>query len=902
MARVVSRERNEIIEAGKENALPRLLAYASQGPLRALRMRAMSLPAMPVPAGTLFGPYELVAPLGAGGMGEVFRARDPRLLRDVAIKILRTDALHTPERVRRFEQEARAVGALNHPNVLAVFDVGTQDGKPFVVTELLEGETLRARIDRAPFPSRRAVDVAAQIAHGLAAAHEKGIVHRDLKPENIFLTRDGRAKILDFGLAKLLEQPVSSQLTAAPAQERTEPGVVLGTAGYMAPEQVRGEAADGRADIFALGALLYEMLTGRRAFAGDTRIAILYGIVHADPPELDTSGDPLKAGLDAVLRHCLEKHPEERFQSARDLAFQLEQLAAGTSGTSGRMRAVQAQGKTSIARRLAIVGSVLALGAGLAAGLAAGTRLGKAPAPRYRQLTFRRGVVRSARFAPDGQTVVYAAAFNSEPLQLYATPANTEGVESRPLGLPAGDLFSISPAGELALGLRLSPGPSSFVRSGTLARVPLAGGAPRELAEHVHEADWAGDDLAVIRQVEGKYRIELRSVVLAETRGWFSHLRVAPRGDRIAFIDHPLYGDDRGAVALVDLRGNKRTLSTQYTSAQGLAWHGDGEIWFTAGDGIARALREVTDAGRERVLVPAPATLSLFDVSRDGRVLLGRETARAGLQGRLPDGTERDLSWLDFSVATGFSRESSLFSFFEAGEGGGALGTSYVRKLDGTPAIKLGAGYAWDLTQDGRTAVLFSPAEPGRLRLVPTRAGDARTVDLPLEHVTGARFLPGGDRLVVSGNEKGRGTQLFVSGDGPLRAFTPEGIGSLFYTVAPISPDGARVVAQDQAKGTYAVYPLDGGAPVPLALDAAERPQGWADSRSIYVQKPRELPVRVDRLDLVTGQRTHAAHFSPADPAGIEQVGPVFLDETGTVILYGYVRTLSELYIADGIR
>jgi hypothetical protein len=864
------------------------------------------------------GPYELISTLGKGGMGEVFRARDPRLSREVAIKILHTGPVRSEERLRRFQQEARAAGALNHPNVLAVFDVGEQDGDPYVVTELLEGETLRERIERGPLPARKALDVALQLARGLSAAHEKGIIHRDLKPENIFLTRDGHAKILDFGLAKLIEQPVSGSLLLENPSAATEPGVVLGTAGYMAPEQVRGEPADARSDLFALGALLYEMLCGRRAFAGDTRVAILYGIIHKEPQPFDekfqTDQGALGFSLEAVLRHCLEKPPDSRFQSARDLAFQLEQLALAPSSQSGRMRQLAGADRGNVARRLALAAVTTALLIGAVGGAFAWSRLTRVSPPRFRQLSFRRGAIQSARFAPDGNTVVYAGAFEREPTQLYSTSGSS--VESRPLGFSHAELYAISPAGELALGLNLKPGPSSFVRSGTLARVPLAGGAPRELQEDVHEADWApgsspssspgsssGDPLAVIVQEKGTYRLELpRGHVLVQTEGWLSHLRVSPSGALVAFIDHPLYGDDRGAVAVVDRLGARRTLSMQYTSTQGLAWRGEDEIWFTGGEGISRALRAVRLDGRERIVLAAPATLQLFDIAKDGRVLLGRESSRAGLEARNADGTSRDLSWLDFSVATAVA--GPLFSFFEAGEGGGKYGTAYLRGLDGSPAIKLGSGYAWDLSPDGKTVAQFSPAEPHRLRLVPTTAGEARALDLPLDRVTGARFIGNTGKLVVSGAAQGHGAQLFVLDPNgvKLRSFTPEGMNSVFYTMAPISPDGTRIVAQTSGGG-YAIYPLDGAsAPQPLPLGAIERPQGWADDSAIYVHRPRELPVRLERLDLRTQQRRPFLELVPADLAGIEQVGPIFLGPDGKVLLYGYVRTLSELYLAEGLR
>jgi len=278
--------------------------------------------------GSKLGPYEILAPIGAGGMGEVYKAKDERLKRDVAIKVLPVSFSADPDRLRRFEQEAQAAGALNHPNITAVYDIGQHDGAPYVVQELLEGETLRAELAGGRFSQRKAIDCAQQLAHGLAAAHEKGIVHRDLKPENVFVTKDGRIKILDFGLAKLTHQEVGSQATSLPtATAGTEPGVVLGTLGYMAPEQVRGKPADARSDIFSFGAILYEMLSGQRAFRGDSAADTMSAILKEDPPDLSVTNQSISPGLERIVRHCLEKNPERRFHSAHDLAFDLKALS-----------------------------------------------------------------------------------------------------------------------------------------------------------------------------------------------------------------------------------------------------------------------------------------------------------------------------------------------------------------------------------------------------------------------------------------------------------------------------------------------------------------------------------------------------------------------------------------------
>src|SRR5215510_8283405 len=280
--------------------------------------------------------YRVTEKIGEGGMGEVYRARDTQLGRDVAIKVLPAAFASDPDRLRRFEQEAQAAGALNHPNILVVFHVGTHDGTPYVVTELLEGQTLRTRLDNGPISQRKALDYAVQIAHGLAAAHEKGIVHRDLKPDNLFLTNDDRVKILDFGLAKLA-QPTNddiAQTDIATRRVHTDPGTVMGTAGYMSPEQVRARAVDHRSDIFSFGAVLYEMLTGKRAFRGESAVETLNAILKEEPPELSTTSPNITPSLERVVWHCIEKSPERRFQSATDVAFALEALSGQSNSAT----------------------------------------------------------------------------------------------------------------------------------------------------------------------------------------------------------------------------------------------------------------------------------------------------------------------------------------------------------------------------------------------------------------------------------------------------------------------------------------------------------------------------------------------------------------------------------------
>ena len=364
---------------------------------------------MALSAGSKLGPYEILSPLGAGGMGEVYRARDTRLGREVAVKVLPASLSSDADRLRRFEQEARAASQLNHPNIVTVHDFGTHDGAPYVVQELLEGETLRERLAEAAISPRKSVEYAIQIANGLAAASEKGIVHRDLKPENIFITTDERVKILDFGLAKLVQPEMSGsgQESNFPTMPNmTDPGLVLGTVGYMSPEQVRGRQVDHRSDIFALGTILYEMLSGTSAFRRESTADTMSAILKEDPPELSPANAKISPALDRVVRRCLEKKPEQRFHSASDLAFALEALSAVSGTTAARApveEEVRAEAKTS---KWAFAAAGVAIVAIVAAAFWAGTRWATTPQPEFQQLTFRRGIIQGAAFAPDGQTIV----------------------------------------------------------------------------------------------------------------------------------------------------------------------------------------------------------------------------------------------------------------------------------------------------------------------------------------------------------------------------------------------------------------------------------------------------------------------------------------------------------------
>jgi Tol biopolymer transport system component len=838
-------------------------------------------------------------------MGEVYRARDERLKRDVAIKVLPASYSADPDRLRRFEQEAQAAGVLNHPNLTAVYDVGSHEGAPYVVQELLEGETLRAELAGGRFSPRRAIEYATQIARGLSAAHDKGIVHRDLKPENVFVTRDGRVKILDFGLAKLTQPEGTGPQTDLPtASAGTEPGVVMGTLGYMSPEQVKGVPAGPVSDIFAFGAILYEMLSGNRAFRGESAAETMAAILKEDPPELSATNQNVTPGLDRIVRHCLEKNPERRFQSASDIAFDLEALSG--SGASGpRLPAA-----TGARLRRPILGAAAAVAIALVA-LFAGRQILKAPAasaPSFHRLTYRRGFVTSGRFAPDGHTVFYSANWDgAEQPQLFSV--RTESPGSLSLDLPGGQVESISRAGEMLIlsDVLFSTG---YTHRGVLRSAPLSGGAARDLFEDVVGADWSPDgrSIALVRAEGWRHRLEFPAgKVLSETAGWISHPRVSPSGDAVAFLDHPQFGDDAGAVALVDRNGKKTTLSGGFSTIQGLAWSpSGGEIWFTASDsGSSRALYAVTRAGRRRLVARSPGVQTLQDISSDGRVLLKHSNDRIGLVGLGADSKQRSLSWLDWSRGPILSEDGGTVVFTEEGEGGGGGYSIYLRRTDGSPAVRLGEGEALALSPDGKWVLAaLVRLSPPPLVLLPTGAGEPRP--LPKDSINHdsvpAAFLPGGRRIVFVGSEPGRGRRAWVQDldGGKARPITPEGV---VGTVT--SPDG-RFVAARGADQKLALYPIEGGPARPIeALAPNDQLLRWsADQNFLYAGSGirRTLIAKIYRLDVSTGRRELWKEFALPDPTGVVGISCNAITPDGKTFVFTFSQQLSDLYVVDGLK
>ena len=854
---------------------------------------------MTLTSGTKLGPYEIVSTLGAGGMGEVYRARDPRLKREVAIKVLPQALSLDPDRLRRFEQEALATAALNHPNILAVFDIGTNEGSPYVVSELLEGETLRERLRGGSLAVRKTLDYALQIANGLAAAHEKGIIHRDLKPENLFLTKDGRVKILDFGLAKLTQPESSGHASLPTLTHATELGTVMGTAGYMSPEQVRGATVDTRSDIFSFGVILYEMLSGKRAFHRDTPADTMSAILKEDPPELSETNRNVSPALERILQHCLEKNPEQRFHSARDVAFDLDSVS-NQSGTASRLRAVSDPKKSYWKRAAGVAVVLLAL-----AGTYYAARTSAPPlTPHFHQLTFQRGSIYGAKFAPDGQSILYSAAWNGAlKEQVYST--RTDALMSRPIDLQDSEILSISSKGEMALRQKSD---GNEVSRGMLSVVPLTGGAPRELLGDVLQASWSkdGENLAAVHFVGPEWHLEypIGKTIFTTATGYVSDIAVSPDGKRIAFFDHPNYGDTRGFVAVVDMDGKSKRLTKEWSDLTGLAWsHSGDEIWFTGSDaGINSALYAVNLSGQLRDLLHIPGRLHLFDISKEGQVLIANEATRQEVYGhRAGQDRDIDLSWFDWTLGRALSTDGKWAVLEEDGEGGGPDYTVFLRQTDGSPAIRLGSGMGLAISPDNKWVASINVKQPGPIILLPAGAGQPVALgDSQLFHTANVSFVPDGNSLLLVATEKGGAprTYLLKRDGSPPKPFGPE-----HFRGTMISPDGKYVIGRQ--KSSFWMVPFTGDeAPRALSfVKDGEVVAGWtADNQSIYVGDASAMPVKVYVVDLKTGQRRLHHEHAPGDLAGVSGVAPGRITPDGSFNLYTFGRTLSYLYVVEGLK
>ena len=867
--------------------------------------------------------------IGTGGMAEVYRARDSRLGRDVALKVVSEPLGADTELLARLEREARLAGSLNHPNVVAVYDVGLHGGSPYFVTELLQGETLRQRLTKGPPTLPIGLDWAAQMAQGLAAAHEQGIIHRDLKPENVFLTRDGHVKLLDFGIAKLAEAARAAiaqardglmDETASPSGT-TGTGMVLGTPGYMSPEQARGDLVDARTDFFSLGAVVYELLSGRRAFPSGPLVESGYAILHDEPEPLPVN---VPAQVAQVVHRCLEKEPERRFQSARDLAFHLEALRAPT----GSAPPLSAPTRLAPWRRweLLLAGAALLLGIAGVAYLAGSRSSHPVSVARVEPITFRQGTVSAARFTSDGR-VVFSAAWEGQPSELFVRVPGS--LEAQPLGLHDVGLLGVSPTGELAVSVHPPVSLPIFVFMGggigTLALVPGAGGTPRELVENVWYADWSpAGELAVVRVIGGKRQLEFPlGTALFETTGALLNPRVSPRGDSVVVI-HSTYSADE--LLLIDRQGRVRMLRTPPTEQEsaeqkssegvatrvfprgsprsaaptGLAWLPNGEeVWFSSRDAIwADSL-----SGGLRRVYQGINEIRLEDISRTGTVLVNAQDSRREITFVAPAGEhERRLSLLGSGELSAISDDGQKVLFTEEAPDGSFL--TYIRRTDGSPPMKIGAGYALSLSPDEKWALLLPDYRRNSFRrvlsLMPIGAGVPKTVSVRDVNVVLARLLRDGKRIVLIGQPpEEKQLRLYVmplDGDVP-RPISPPVVPAYF----DVSHDDRLAVALglDQV---LTLFPVEGGPPVPLPeLGRDVVPAGWTADGQLWASKFREVPTRLFRFDIRSRRVVEQRSIGPTDPTGVTRITRLKITPDGRSLAFDDERALGTLHLVEGL-
>ena len=832
-------------------------------------------------------------------MAEVYRAKDTRLGREVAIKVVSEALGGDGASLERFEREAKVAGSLNHPNIVALHDVGLHDGKSYFVTELLQGETLRQRLAKGPVPLPTALDWAAQMAKGLAAAHERGIVHRDLKPENVFVTRDGHVKLLDFGIAKLLEaarEGVPRALTdetVSPSGSSTGTGLVLGTPGYMSPEQVRGEPVDARSDFFSLGAVLYEMLSGHRAFAAGPAVESTYAIVHHEPEALPASVPPLVA---QVVHRCLEKDPALRFQSARDLAFYLDAQKTPTDSVGKALD--RSRPRQGLSWWWLAVPSLAIVFLGSAIWATRSSRRG-ASLPSIQQLAPRPGTVSNARFAPDGRTVFFTGLWSDGNPRVYSTTLGE--TDYHPFSVDDAQVAAVSSTGEVALILHPKGWPFGL---GTLARVPGVGGAPREIATSVRCADWApdGTTMAVIRHSGERDQVEFPlGHVVFESKDYVLHsCRISPKGDLVATRE----GRN---LFVINREGHKRLLLKDWL-AEGVAWAPGGEALWVGGGPIA----DTTNAyysfwlvpldSQPRLLYRTAGNIHLQDVSAQGQVLFEQYSMWYDLAvTRLTGPSETvHLGWLDGPEIGSVSADGRAVLFSEQDYRRPRQYGLYLRSADGSPPVRLGDGRGVALSADGKWALAVRYDEPSRLWVVPTGAGTGRMLEFPglvFEASPGHFFRDGKHALLLSSDGDAYVAQILDLELGRARAATSK----LASPSVAISPDERSIAAVPIGSGVT-VFSLEGGATTGFPeLGDRFLPIGWSSSGLLLQElSPSQRPeLSILRFDTQTRRRTLLKKLVAGESNGLTWLLRARASSDGSALAYGTGVYESALFVLD---
>jgi serine/threonine-protein kinase len=812
---------------------------------------------MAIAPGTRLGPYEVIAPLGAGGMGEVYRARDARLGREVAIKVLPAAFSADADRLRRFEQEARAAGMLNHPNILTIYDIGTQEGAPYIVSELLAGEELRAQLNGQALPARKAVDYALQIAQGLAAAHEKGIVHRDLKPENLFITNDGRVKILDFGLAKLKppKLPGGVDTNAPTSVPQTDPGVVMGTVGYMSPEQVRGGEADHRSDLFAFGAILYEMLAGRRAFWGETAAETMTAILKEEPPELSATGQSIAPALERVVRHCLEKSPEQRFQSATDLGFAIEALSAPSgSQVSGLPTAPPHAQPVLLRWRSALLWSLGALViGGLATGVAVWKMMDK-PAVATRPVArlilplspaapLDLGLKLSLALSPDGSHFVYV---RSGSQQLYLR--SLEQAEAQPMaGTEGAEAPFFSPDGQWV----------GFFAQGKLKKVSVAGGVPVVLCDvpDGRGGSWGTDDTIILNPTlaTGLFKVSASGGTLQELTPAKSGIarwpEILPGGKAVIFSGGSGRGPGDRDIAVQSLEtGERRVLIEDGVHAR---YANSGHLIFGRAGSLLAAPFDL-----ERLEVTGPAVPVLDGVMTmigDGAPLYA--ISAVGSLIYLPSaggGPRHSLVWVDRQgAALSLSAPRRAFRWLKLSPDGRTLAVHITDGANDIWAYEMARGAMTRLTfepgedeapiwtPDGKQ-VAYSSSRTGQSRAILWRPADGGAEERLMEglhHIHLSSWSSDGKTLAFEDSDSTTGWDIWLlplEGERKAQPFLRTQFNELR---AKFSPDGRYLAYQSDESGRAEIYvqPLPGpGGKQQISIEGGMDPAWAPNGRELF--------------------------------------------------------------------
>ncbi|MFN2533102.1 MAG: protein kinase [Pyrinomonadaceae bacterium] len=893
--------------------------------------------------GEIIGPYEVLSELGSGAMGIVYLAQDMRLGRKIALKLLPSQFTNDKDRLRRFQQEARAASALNHPNILTVHEVEQRSGLHYIATEFVDGVTLRQHITTRRMSFDELLNIAIQVAGALQAAHTAGIAHRDIKPENIMIRSDGYIKVLDFGLAKLTEKKLS------PVTTETNPGVVMGTPRYMSPEQARGLDVDLRTDIFSLGTVIYEMVTGKVPFEGETTSDIIAALIKDEPESMSLRAPELPLMFEQVVNKALTKDLDLRYQTIAEFLSDLQRLkneiqldalvrtnsdgsrllfedsgsplttrTRGVSSTDPPAQRRTKQLLTNISNKwtvgvslgMLVVLATVAIAAVVSFNRRKSASIAKISPPH--SLTNRDGFISASRFAPDGKGIIYSAGFDGKPVELFFS--SIEGSESRAAGIESAALKSVSRSGKIAVLLNFELNWSDGY-NGTLAILPAKGGKPEVLMDGVDDAAFApdGNNLAIFRSVMGEQQLEYPvGQVLYKSPGWMSDLRFSPGGDKIGFFEHPL-GDFSGSIAVFDLASKKKMdISTEWQALKGLAWNPrNDEIWFGGSKvGKTMSINAVSLSGEVRMkLYELPAIgARVDDISDDGKMLITQGTNHSTmmiLQGK--SATEAVDSKFAWSTSVDVSADGKMLLFYQWGyEASDPSNASavYLRRLDRSEPVKLGSGKALALSPDGNWALALRQTKPQpQLVLLSTSQGESKLLpNVGIKEYHYASFFPDGRQILFTGVETREDAAIrsYVQdvNTGEVHPLTEE------LTVAlRVSPDGKRVITL-QPDRTYYIQPLDGGEPKAIpGLETDDEPIQWSDDgRAVYVIGPGEFATKIYRVNLATGDRREWKEIDPSNKVGLVGLelnpGGILITPDGNVCVYTYWILLQNILTA----